>query len=62
MTGGGTMIDLESEVRINITGRVVARTESVDRPDKYLVEYTANDRTVQEWMRGDRLQEVVAHG
>jgi hypothetical protein len=48
--------DLNAEVRVAIQGRVIARTESTDRPNAYLVEY--GDGKTREWIAESKLQEV----
>ena len=57
-----TMLPLEATVYVKLTGRVIARQDSVNRPTRYLVETYLNGREVRAWLVEDILQEVVAHG
>lgn len=48
--------DLNAEVRVAIQGRVIARTESTDRPNAYLVEFAGGKE--REWVSENKLEEV----
>lgn len=57
MTAAATFdFNLGDDVRVNLAGRVVARTEFLDAGGvSYLVQSTRNGKIVNEWIGADRL-------
>lgn len=47
---------LGAEVRVNLAGRVVGRSEFLDGGDSYLVEYERRGKTQREWIVADKLE------
>lgn len=49
--------DLNEYVEANIVGRTIARTESIDREEEYLIEYEegAKKRQVRKWFPASQL-------
>lgn len=48
--------ELGAMVRVNITGRIIARSEFEEGSDKYLIESERRGKLVRDWVAADRLE------
>lgn len=47
--------EIGASVKVDISGRIVGRSEFEDGPPSYLIEYARRGKTQREWVLGDKL-------